>query len=315
MTFICCPWHSEKTPSGRVNHDPSGRGAGNYKCYGCGKTAGWNELASVLGLERLAKHGFPKDGSVPVTPENRFLTELFQEKKTEASQDDLTLFDFSHPIAKRLGVSRKWRGYRTDFLETIGAKIAFVNETHRYYIWLPVFIRKKLCGHILAATKKPTDKSVPSYLNASGPWSLKKGLFPFDSAVSLMKSLGKKTIVVVEGPRDALRLLSLGVPAVSMLGTHSWTDSKSRQLELANVERVVLMTDGDEAGKQAATFLRTGKRKGSSEKSITPLREFFKLKIVRLWELEVPEDHSEDKFDPGNLPEDLLMEILNPIIV
>lgn len=315
MTFICCPWHSEKTPSGRVNHDSSGRGAGNFKCYGCGKTAGWNELAATLGLERLAKHGFPKDGSVPVTPENRFLTELFQEKKIAASQEEITLFDLSDPISKKLGISRRWRGYSVPFLETIGAKIAFVEDTHRYYLWLPVYIRKKLCGHILAATKKPTDKSIPSYLNASGPWSLKKGLFPFDSAVALMNQLGFKTLVIVEGPRDALRLISLGFPAVSMLGTHSWTDSKSRQLELSGVERVVVMTDGDDAGKKAASFLRTGKRPGAQEKSITPLREFFKLKTVKLWELEVPEDHGEDKFDPGNLPEELLLEILTPIVV
>lgn len=316
MTFICCPWHAEKTPSGRVNHDPSGRGAGNFKCYGCGRTAGWNELAATLGLERLAKFGFPKDGSVPITPENRFLTELFQEKKTVASQEDIVLMDLTDPIAKRIGVSRRWRGFSTSFLKEIGVKIAFNEESRRYYMWLPVFIRSKLCGHILASIKKPTDKAIPSYLNASGVWSLKRGLFPFDSAIALMIKRGLKTLVVVEGPRDALRLISLGYPAVSMLGTHSWTDSKSRHLELSGVERLVVMMDGDSAGKHATSFLVSGKRKPSDEEqAITPLREFFKTKIVKLWNLEVDENHSEDKYDPGNLPEDLLHEILNPIVL
>lgn len=315
MTFICCPWHAEKTPSGRVNHDPSGRGAGNFKCYGCGRTAGWNELAATLGLERLAKFGFPKDGSVPVTPENRFLTELFEEKKTTASQEDLILMDLSDPIAKRLGVSRKWRGFSIAFLDGIGVKIAFNAENHRYHMWLPVFIRGKLCGHILAAIKKPSDKAIPSYLNASGVWSLKRGLFPFDSALSLMRLRGFKTVVVVEGPRDALRLISLGFPSVSMLGTHSWTDAKSRQLELSGVEKLVIMMDGDTAGRQATYFLRSGKRKLTDEQpAITPLREFFKTKIVKLWNLEVDENHFEDKYDPGNLPEETLLEILTPIV-
>lgn len=314
FTFILCPWHSERTPSGRVNHNPSKGAIGRFKCYGCGKTAGWNELASVLGLERLAKFGFPKDGSVPITPENRFLTELFQEKKDSASQDGMQFFPFEDPIAKRLGVSRRWRGFDTDFLSSIGCKIAFVEDSRRYYVWLPVNVNGKLCGHILASLKKPTDKSIPSYLNASGVWSLKKGLFPFDSAISLMKAKKLKTVIVVEGPRDALRLIRLGFPAVSMLGTHSWTDTKSRQFELAGVETLIPMMDGDKAGKTATRFLRTGKREGSDEQSIRPLGEFFKLRVVRLWNLEVPEDFPEDKYDPGNMPEDLLLEILEPLI-
>jgi len=315
MSFILCPYHPEKTPSGRINHDPSKRGVGRFKCYGCGASKPWNELAATLGLERMSKYGFPKSGEVPVIPENRFLESLFEEKKESASMEEIDLIEFEPEINKQLGIEKKWRGFSIRFLASIGAKIAYRTDIQRYYVWLPVYVRGKLSGHILAALKKPENKAFPSYLNAPGVWSLKKGLFPFDYAVDLMKKLSLETLIIVEGPRDALRLILMGYPAVSMLGTHSWTDSKSRSLELSGVSKVVVMMDGDAAGRKATKFLTTGIREGSTEASIRPLKEFFRVKAIRLWKLEVPEDHSESAYDPGNMPTSLIKELLDPCMV
>ena len=308
-TFILCPFHSEKTPSARVFHNN-----GFFKCYGCGASKPYSEWAHLLGLEKMGKNGFPKSGDIPTTPEHRFLDALFSEKKSLTNQRELELLPLDDPLAKRIGLSRRWRGFSIDFLDSIGAKIAFDVDSRRHYVWLPVYVKTKLKGHILAQIKKPTSKEIPSYLNASGSWSLKYGLFPFDSAISLMREKNLSTIVVVEGPRDALRLLSLGYPAVSMLGTHSWTDVKSRTLEIAGVDQVVLMLDGDKAGRLATRFLKTGKRTPTAEPTIKPLREFFKLRTVRLWNIDVSDDHSEDKYDPGNLPEDMLCKILDTVV-
>ena len=48
-TMIRCPFHSDKNPSGRINHSVYSRSPGFFKCYGCGATATWNELAPLIG--------------------------------------------------------------------------------------------------------------------------------------------------------------------------------------------------------------------------------------------------------------------------
>lgn len=309
-TYILCPYHSEKTPSARVFHDN-----GYLRCYGCGASKSYNVWSKEYGLTRMGKHNLPVTGEVP---KGRFLTDLLSSSAatitdTAASLDDLEFHDIDSELGKQLGVARKWRSFRSKWLsDTVGAKLVRDENSGRHYVWLPVHVRGKLRGHVLAQLRKPKDKTIPSYLNASGKWSLRYGLFPLDPSIALMQQLGLHTLVVVEGPRDALRLLSLGIPAVSMLGTHSWTDLKSRMLELCGVERVVLMLDGDPAGRNATRFLKTGKRTPTSEPSITPLPNQFKVRTVKLWNLEVPE--GDEKPDPGNLDESTLLEILNPLL-
>jgi hypothetical protein len=65
--------------------------------------------------------------------------------------------------------------------------------------------------------------------------------------------------------------------------------------------------DGDDAGKNATRFLRTGLRnKDSNEASIRPLPDIFEWKEIHLWTVEIPKDHSESKLDPGNMPDKFL---------
>ncbi len=97
---------------------------------------------------------------------------------------------------------------------------------------------------------------------------------------------------------------------MSMLGTQSWSNQKSRLLEFAGVTRLVLFLDGDDAGRNATRFLRTGFRLTTDEQpSITPLVEIFDLKVVRLWNAKIPKDHPEPKLDPGNVPDRFLTNL------
>jgi len=309
-TFILCPYHSEKTPSARVFHDN-----GYLRCYGCGVAKPYKVWSKEYGLEKLGKHNLPASGKVPT---GRFLTNLLSESASNstdhaASVDDLEFHELDSELARQVGVSRTWRSFRSKWLsEKIGAKLVCDSNSGRHYVWLPVSVRGRLRGHVLAQLRKPKDKMVPSYLNAKGQWSKRYGLFPMDTAVEIMRERGLRTIVVVEGPRDALRLIHMNIPAVSMLGTHSWTDLKSRMLELCGVERVVLLLDGDDAGKKATRFLRTGKRTPDAEPVMKPLVDQFQVKVVRLWNLEVPE--GSENPDPGNLDEDFLLKLINPLL-
>ncbi len=315
-TFILCPYHSERTPSARVFHDN-----GYLRCYGCGASKPYSIWSKEYNLSKMGKDRLPDNGEVP---KSRFLDKLLNspsvdasaaESESTAKMEDIQLSDFEAPLASKLGVGRKWRGFSVRFLQDIiGARVAYRVDIHRHYIWLPVWVRGRLRGFILATLKKPSTKDLPSYYNAPGKWSLRYGMFPFDSAIFLMEEKGLTTMVVVEGPRDAMRLIRMGIPAISMLGTHSWTDTKSKILELSGVKTLVLVMDGDEAGKKATSFLKTGKRRQTEEPVIRPLSTFFKIRTVRLWNLEVPEDFPENAFDPGNMPEELLLNIIQPLL-
>jgi DNA primase len=128
-------------------------------------------------------------------------------------------------------------------------------------------------------------------------WSLTHGLFPFDTAVKLMQDKGLTTMVLVEGPRDALRLIQMGIPACSILGTHSWSDNKRRLLEFAGVTRLITMFDGDEAGYKAHLLVREN------------VQKTFDYSAVKLWKYPIPEGHPEDKLDPGNCPKPMLVRL------
>src|SRR6185503_2323141 len=170
--------------------------------------------------------------------------------------------------------NKKWRGIKTNLLIKMGAKVCIISKDDYSYkrLWLPVHINGELRGYIKARFRK--DPNFPSYINAKGKWSRTHGLFPFDPAIELMRKLGSKTIVLVEGQRDALRLIAAGIPAMCILGTQSWSDTKAKLLELAGVRRLILLMDGDCAGKEATKLLKP------------KVSDMFKVVAIKLWALE-----------------------------
>lgn len=91
----------------------------------------------------------------------------------------------------------------------------------------------------------------PSQAGRLGQWKLPAGLPKRSLLYNLHRiaPLAGRAVVVVEGPWDVLRLAQLGVPAVALLGTHL-SDEQARLLE--GVGRVVVMLDGDVAGRAAS---------------------------------------------------------------
>ncbi len=297
-TFVLCPYHSEKTPSGQIFHGPQTRLPGYFLCRGCGEKGSWNKIAPVLGLKPFTKQK-PEDAySVPLA-----------KVVTEESKEKLKYRDLPR--------KKVWREIKTNFLiDKIKARYVYKwNEDYQRWgqkhIWLPVHVGGDLKGYIRARLKKDPEGKWPSYYNKKGGWSKRTGLFPFDPAIRLMKKLRSTTMVLVEGPRDALRLLSYGIPCMAILGTTSWTMFKPELLELHGVERVIVMMDGDDAGIAA------------SELVMPDLKKLLQVKRVRLWalkgspyrkyaRLETDEEKKAYKhklWDPGNCPEWILEKI------
>lgn len=218
---ILCPFHSERTPSGVVYHNPADKDPGSYWCFGCGKHARWNELAEVLGLQKF-------EWSKPSARTPFDMTPLIDGEGT----DDFTLSE--------LPDGKKWRGFPTAFLKLVGCKLA--TRYGRRFIYLPVIVGEERRGYLLARMQK--EDGAPSYLNSKGSWSRDYGLFPYH----YVAALNPRVVVLVEGSRDALRLLHAGIPALAILGTQAWSDKKTRTLELLGAHTVVLCFDGDCAG-------------------------------------------------------------------
>lgn len=240
-TFVACPFHSESTPSFRIFHSAATKSPGYGKCYGCGASAPWNEHSVKLGLKPWS---YSK-------PSETYAPPLRIEDRVDSDKEDLEFED--------LPSGKVWRTIPTDFLIEIGARKVrpwYTNDAgSRYlsstaYVYLPVFVLDTLRGYIKAQLRK--KEGAPSYINKKGRWSLDYGLFLYDYVAASKP----KVIGLVEGPRDGLRLNYLGIPVVSILGTQSWSDRKSRLVELMGVEDVVLIMDGDCAGRAAVELIR-----------------------------------------------------------
>lgn len=312
-TMIVCPYHTEKTPSGRIRHDISDpRRVGRFNCFGCGVFRVWDEFAAENGLtpfsDKPEKHVSAKDFA-PV--DDRLLPDFEDDQSTALKPESYRLRPLNAMAAEYLGLPKqRWRGFSFEFLIKVGAKLMYHNAHGRYYLFLPVNIRGELAGYIKALPAKEEGRL--SYLNAPGPWSLFSGLFPYDYTVRLLEELELSTIVLVEGPRDVLRLLRFGIPAMCILGTQSWSEEKIRLLEQTGAENIILCFDGDRAGKQATRLVYTGIRRNKTkdghynEARVAPgLHEIFSVTSFNLWDRTEPDS----KLDPYEMPRDMLVEL------
>jgi DNA primase len=95
-------------------------------------------------------------------------------------------------------------------------------------------------------------------------------------------------VVVVEGPWAVMRLAQVRVPAVALLGVHL---SEPQRRLLVSASRVVLMLDGDPAGRQAS---------GRIHQLLAPATDVTDVLLS-------------DGVDPDDLPDDQLLARVRPL--
>lgn len=310
-SFIRCPFHNEKTPSLQIWHDASNPDfVGSFKCRGCGVSGAWSKLADAKNYPKPQRRV-----SAFVTIEDSLLAQA--ESAEEDSAKAMTLPEYASKF--NLGPNDRWRGFAGWFIEETGAIAYTDTRNNTNWLWLPVSVQGRIRGYIRARWSKEIDKThstpektvyKPSYLNSPGLWSKTKGLYLYDQAARIIQRKKLDYCILCEGPRDGLRLLSRGLPAMSILGVHTWSDRKIELLQLLGVRYIFIVMDGDSAGQGGAKMLRTGvapqipseKAKGNPPKIVAkPLTDTFKVKNFVL-----SDDH-----DPASAPSALIKELEN----
>lgn len=245
-----CPFHDNHgSPTlwvnfGRAEELPPG----SFKCFSCGESGLWHKLEHKI------------TGKVTVGSAQTFdeieLVQIITPKKVKEIYSPPTFFleldddfEWDHPDGS----------FPRELLIDLGAKLTLRTWYERSVrqqftelrLWLPVYNGEELVGDVLAALERPPDdaeefikKGFKKYINSTALES-KETLWPLPYVV---RKFGTRYIVVVEGPADAMRLIQHGIPAVAVLGTGTWSESKADRLFYC-FDYVITCFDGDLAGR------------------------------------------------------------------
>lgn len=223
--------HDDKTPSLSIFRDNGG-----FHCFGCGiKGRDWNVLAQLIGADQIPEDELPG----PVEQLAERLKQMIESGL--APGPELPLHD------------GPWRGdfsrVDLDTGETITISAGLIKRLEGkswyddwkecYRILFPIYMHGEMVGWVSRRTDTEKDMK---YRNMSG-LPAREILYPFDLASSIVRD----TVVIVEGPFDAIRLLNYGIPAVAMMGTENFTEQNA-SLIASIVDRVIIATDGGSAG-------------------------------------------------------------------
>lgn len=299
---ICCPFHDENTPScGVVVSPAAGKPIGTFYCFGCGTGGGWNKLAEKAGFETISK----KDSKVKKATFNK--EEAAKLKAAVLGKTDKLVSTDSKPYPF---ADKDWRGLNGDLIRALGGKM-ITNKYGTPMLRLPVRLLGKHVTFIKARLKK--REGFKSYIMDNSVSTKSKGLFPYDFVDKLLrknqtwdgKPLVCRVVFLVEGPRDALRLIEAGIPALALLGTHSWSEKKARYVKILCTMydlHCVVMMDSDKAGMKAQKMV------SETMKNFAPTHQ-IKLNVqAKKWAKENKLKEVPD-LDPMGLPPKLFRRI------
>jgi len=141
----------------------------------------------------------------------------------------------------------KKRGLSVELVKSMGGGIASAGSLHHRFV-LPIY---NIASNIVGFTGRTLDDNlcVPKWLHA--PRHLKKGLNLFNIQNAFEAAQKSKTMIVVEGPIDAIKMMMAGYyNVVALLGT-SISDGQITLLSRCNVCKVFLAMDNDKAGNKS----------------------------------------------------------------
>lgn len=246
---IVCPFHADKNPSCGVNLSDEGTiPLGYWHCFGCGAKGPWNKLAEKLGLTVLKDWQFSYKGSVggefdrARRERNAGIEHVTEEQRLNAAIKTKEMI----PWPK----TKKWRGYSGKLIAKMGGMLFNDPVMQDMMLFLPVHINGMLKGGVRAFMKKNT-RGGPSYLTTKGVWVKTSGLLGYDLTKKYVRKYGYRAVVLVEGPRDYMRLLLNSIPALAVLGSENVSTKKILKVLAisSNIKTIYVLPDNDKGGR------------------------------------------------------------------
>lgn len=230
--LVKCEWHDDSKPSLSIHQ--SGKMA---NCWACSWSGNWNKYAHKVGAQPIDESTMDPFELLDIR-EDKQVVDPFKTKVI--------------PRSANKKYTENWRGISKEFIKKIDGRLWFDDVSGDYRILFPVVIKRPV-GYVAARIDPNNEEMNPKYRNSTA--------FPSSSVLYPYNLLRGKSVFIVEGPFDAIRLCSYGLPAVCTFGTQSWSSKKEILLMSKGIENVYILFDGDDAGKHAAVRLERTLRK------------------------------------------------------
>lgn len=253
------PHHVDKHPSMSIRADGA-----VFICRSCGYKGSWAKLVSQLGLPPLPGSDQPVD---PITAAAADIAERASTNREPSGavahiMNQHRLNTTTKPRNLVPWTRGPFRGISAETLARLDTKLWRDRNVNRIY-W-PFYMRGEEVGGTgrVLPESEPTrldneDEALykarlkdwyrdgnPKYRNVVAA-PVKTVLYPYDL-------FDHPTVVVlVEGPTSAIRLIDAGICAYAVLGVENWSVVKRAALVSRGIKGVILLFDGDEAGRRA----------------------------------------------------------------
>lgn len=284
--LIVCPFHKDSSPSLSVNISKPGLPVGTFNCWSCPASGPWEKLAEKCGFPKIKKWQNKEQTILELTPEEEQEMLGFRTEKNYADALNLEVISDWRP-------NSDWRGFSGKLITRLKGKLALDRITDEPFLLLPVSVNRKTVGYVKARLEKRDGQL--SYVSSKGTWIKNKGLFPYDYIRA--KARKKGYVVLVEGPRDALRLICEGIPAMAVFGVQNFGVAKANKIATLGVQPYI-MADNDTAG----------------DTLIEKATAAFKEIKIKLKKISLPKKYNKKtgrlkKLDPCNAPQEFIDSI------
>lgn len=292
--MVCCPFHSDGSPScGIYTSVGMEIPLGFFHCFGCGEKGHWNKIAQKLNLREIPQWAIENAAENSVSGLNAKFLKLLEPYEVYRSVPEL-MKGLARNSYMDWPCDVEWRTYPGKLVRDAGGLMS-MQHTGTAICFFPCKAGRNYIGGIAAYLTKQMNGT--SYVNSKGTWAKDKGLFPYQLVKDVISEYKIPFIVLVEGPRDALALLSCGIPALAVLGAEQFGEKKCRLIEMLGAKFIYTMTDNDAGG----AMLRNN------------ITSSLKSSGLKLKHFKLPRDKDKRgkliKMDPDNAPKSIIREV------
>jgi DNA primase len=207
------------------------------------------KLAEWFKIESISEVGESADGNHSGSPSAKPQTKSAAEKKSKPKEQRPAVVNPPLSFQLRVDSNHEYgltRGLTAETMATFGAGLCLSKGTFAGRFVIPLHDEQ---GILVGYAGRSLDDSEPKYLFPSRDKGFYKSELVFNLHRTLKSAGADDPVVIVEGFFDCMKLVQVGFHAVSLLG--SSLSSVQEEMLVSEFGQLVLLFDGDEAGRQA----------------------------------------------------------------